>query len=425
MPDYREIYNEIVESTPNYQRGQKSPGLRAVIESSDELSMLSGRSLDIGCGVGFVVEFLLHPTFDLRPFGVDISDVAIATARSRLSGIKSLDSRFRVLESQALPFDDDFFSLVTCFDVLEHLDEEDIKTTLSEIDRVLRPGGIALCTVSCRASGTLDRNGENLHRSVHSPDWWIEHFLPMRAVFDGVRNQISLWKRMPRKRAAQNKSTMVESKPDFPGKDGSSIPQSAPSISHGESPAPESSGSQDLESMHRSPVPAATLLPVSPVLADPAVVIETSEQLEECCLPEYRDWLLSPVVDLGCGNGNTVEKIRALGLECIGLDLTPLDSEMRVGDFTQPIPDINHFQSAVCINCIEHLFDEQIRGLFDNMKQVKRQAFSIRSANSTGNELLANRRDFIGWGGLIRENFTIAAAIKINDEQMLYLTQRK
>ena len=46
-----------------------------------------------------------------------------------------------VLETQTLPFEDQFFSLITCFDVLEHLDEQDIDTTISEILRVLRPGG--------------------------------------------------------------------------------------------------------------------------------------------------------------------------------------------------------------------------------------------------------------------------------------------
>jgi len=104
-----------------------------------------------------------------------------------------------------------------------------------------------------------------------------------------------------------------------------------------------------------------------------------------------------------------------------------MNPDMRVGDITKPIPDIGLFESCICVDCIEHLYEDQVLGLFENMKQVKRQAFSIHNGESTGTgqELHVNRKSFQDWAILIRKHFDIAAAIEIHAEQMLYLTRTK
>jgi ubiquinone/menaquinone biosynthesis C-methylase UbiE len=102
-----------------------------------------------------------------------------------------------VLDSQILPYEDNFFSLVTSFDVLEHLDEPDIETTFEEIRRVLRPGGMFFGAVSCRPAGIEDQFGDNLHRTVQSVDWWLDKLQPDHAEFDSVRRQLKIWKRLP------------------------------------------------------------------------------------------------------------------------------------------------------------------------------------------------------------------------------------
>lgn len=197
MPDYREIYNDVVNTNSRYTAAENSPGFRIVLQSEPILIHLSGRSLDVGCGVGFAFEYLSKPYFKFETYGVDISDEAIATAKRRLSSeprIQNLDDRLKTIDSQTLPFEDGYFSLVTCFDVLEHLDESDIDATLSEINRTMIDGGTFLCAVSCRAAGSEDKFGDNLHRTVRSPDWWIEKIAPNRAIFDGFRKQLIMWK---------------------------------------------------------------------------------------------------------------------------------------------------------------------------------------------------------------------------------------
>ena len=198
MPDYREIYNEVVTNDERYKLAENSPGFRAVVQATERLSMLSGRALDVGCGVGFALEYLAGPLFDFNVFGVDVSDMAIEQAKLRMRHVTGASQRLLILKNQTLPFDDDFFSLITCFDVLEHLDEVDIKAMIAEVDRILLPGGIFCCSVSCRLSNRVDKNGDNLHRTVNSVDWWIAQTNPESVEFDAVRSQLTIWKHKPR-----------------------------------------------------------------------------------------------------------------------------------------------------------------------------------------------------------------------------------
>ena len=431
MPNYRDIYNHIVSTDHRYNLGENSPGLRAVIQATDQLQMLSGRSLDIGCGVGFVVEYLSGRSFDLNAFGVDISDTAIEKSRMRLKNVPGSNQRLTVLNNQTLPFEDNFFSLVTCFDVLEHLDEVDIDATLNEIERVIRPGGVFFGSVSCRASGVNDQFGENLHRTVKSPDWWIERVAPDRAEYDGHRVQLGLWKHQPLvgNKGAQQSTTQAKistgqgaqnSQPANVG--ASAVPvshmQAAPAMVHSAGGAgPATEASKNTASLYQK------IYDENPWYGD----AEEGRCPGVRLLPEYRDWLLEPILDMGCGRGQTVEHLQGLGLQAEGIDQIRKNPQMRVGDITKPIVDMANFNSVVCIDCIEHLYEDQVLGLFENMKHVKRQAFSIHNGESTGTgqELHVNRRSFQDWAILIRKHFDIAAAIEVHKEQMLYLTQSK
>lgn len=197
MPDYKEIYNDVVNTNSRYTVAQNSPGFRIVLQSEPILIHLAGRSLDVGCGVGFAFEYLCNPQFQFDTYGVDISNEAIGIAKQRLRSeprMQNLDDRLKVIDSQTLPFEDQYFSLVTCFDVLEHLDEPDIDATLAEINRTMMTGGTLLCAVSCRKAGTEDKFGDNLHRTVESTDWWMQKIQPKRAIFDGQRKQLIMWK---------------------------------------------------------------------------------------------------------------------------------------------------------------------------------------------------------------------------------------
>jgi ubiquinone/menaquinone biosynthesis C-methylase UbiE len=95
------------------------------------------RALDLGCGDGRLSAAL--DTGNLT--AADVSAVALDRARSRLPA-----ARFVELDSDVpLPLDDAGFDLVLCAETIEHV--RDVQLLLSEIRRVLRPGGtLALTT---------------------------------------------------------------------------------------------------------------------------------------------------------------------------------------------------------------------------------------------------------------------------------------
>ncbi len=198
MPDYRAIYDTIIEQQANYNSSQNSPGFLNCVLEQRWLQTLGGRSLDFGCGAGFVVEFLSQSPFQLEVWAVDVSEVAVSKTLTRLRQLRpgAGDERVQRLTDLTLPFADDFFGLVTCFDVLEHLDETDILAAWSELQRVLRRGGMFFGSVSCRPSGSIDQFGDNLHRTVRSIDWWQQLLDPDRLEYHRDSGQLTLWKKI-------------------------------------------------------------------------------------------------------------------------------------------------------------------------------------------------------------------------------------
>ena len=95
------------------------------------------RALDLGCGDG-----RLSTELDAAELtAADVSPVALERARARLPGARIVE----LAPDAQLPFDDGAFDLVLCAETIEHV--RDVQLLLSEIRRVLRPGGtLALTT---------------------------------------------------------------------------------------------------------------------------------------------------------------------------------------------------------------------------------------------------------------------------------------
>ncbi|MEQ6884638.1 bifunctional 2-polyprenyl-6-hydroxyphenol methylase/3-demethylubiquinol 3-O-methyltransferase UbiG [Salicola sp. Rm-C-2C1-2] len=95
--------------------------------------------LDLGCAGGFMAEALANR--GARVTGIDPAAQAIAAARAhaRASGH---DIAYDVGVGEALPHADESFDAVVCVDVLEHVG--DLEKVLTEVARVLRPGGLLL-----------------------------------------------------------------------------------------------------------------------------------------------------------------------------------------------------------------------------------------------------------------------------------------
>ncbi len=95
---------------------------------------ITGSMLDIGCHGGTFTHRLLDKLQTKDIYGIDISPSAIALIKKRLPF-----GKFQVANAQELPFQDGFFEVVFCLEVLEHVD--DPISVLQEVKRVLKKGG--------------------------------------------------------------------------------------------------------------------------------------------------------------------------------------------------------------------------------------------------------------------------------------------
>ena len=91
------------------------------------------RVLDIGCGVGQVVNRLTQAGYE--SYGVDVSQPNLERARK-------ISERCQLYDGKQLPFPDSHFTSAGALNVLEHVDEPE--AFIRELARVVEPGGRVL-----------------------------------------------------------------------------------------------------------------------------------------------------------------------------------------------------------------------------------------------------------------------------------------
>lgn len=94
---------------------------------------------DLGCGPGHTAAFLTD--LGLQISGLDLSAKILEQAKSIHPGI-----RFQQGSLLALEFADDSIAGAVSFYAIVHFTREQVKTTLAEVFRALRPGGLFLFT---------------------------------------------------------------------------------------------------------------------------------------------------------------------------------------------------------------------------------------------------------------------------------------
>lgn len=85
---------------------------------------------EIGCGEGFILRRIIEILQPETAYGGDVSEYWLERAKRNLGDLAELS----LLNVENLPFDDGKFDLVTCIEVLEHVDNP--KAGIEEIARV-------------------------------------------------------------------------------------------------------------------------------------------------------------------------------------------------------------------------------------------------------------------------------------------------
>ena len=101
------------------------------------------RVLDVGCGSGWATRLLAGYAINGQVTGIDISDEMIRVARESSQAFPNTD--FEVASAEQLPFTDNEFTHAFSMESLYYY--SDILKALTEIHRVLRPGGLFVAVV--------------------------------------------------------------------------------------------------------------------------------------------------------------------------------------------------------------------------------------------------------------------------------------
>lgn len=100
---------------------------------------------DIGCGNGNMISIITKKFPHSKIIGVDLSEESLKYAKERFKS--NINVEFKVGSIDSLPLPDGSLDMITCTEVLEHLDMDTLINGFKEISRVLRKGGFLLASV--------------------------------------------------------------------------------------------------------------------------------------------------------------------------------------------------------------------------------------------------------------------------------------
>ncbi|MFH1392269.1 MAG: class I SAM-dependent methyltransferase [bacterium] len=102
--------------------------------------------VDLGCGWGRVAEQLLKLKLDFQYIGFDFSDEMLKTARKHIRELG--DGRVLFYNhdlTQGIPLGDNYTDRILANWGIVYFPQDELKFALSEVNRVLKPGGIFVC----------------------------------------------------------------------------------------------------------------------------------------------------------------------------------------------------------------------------------------------------------------------------------------
>lgn len=148
------------------------------------------RIVDAGCGYGRNLVHLLREGCEV--FAVDLNAEGIEHVRQLSASLETglPSANFQVAPVERMPFPDEFADAVICSAVLHFArDEEQFRAMLSELWRVLRPGGLLFCRLGSRIGMDFQRLDNNIFLMPDGSRWFLvdeEMLLDLTEELDAV-----------------------------------------------------------------------------------------------------------------------------------------------------------------------------------------------------------------------------------------------
>ena len=134
---------------------------------------MNGNFLDVGCAKGFLLHDLKTIRPDLNVFGVDISSYAIQNS------LPTVRDSISLANCMSLPFEDNFFDAVVCFNTIHNLDYDQCKEAIREFKRVAKNDKNIFIQVDAYTSEDeleLFQEWVLTAKTYMRPDEWIQFF---------------------------------------------------------------------------------------------------------------------------------------------------------------------------------------------------------------------------------------------------------
>jgi len=161
--DYFKVYEELYQH--GYNGANKPVGGRFFYELNKKITY--SKMLDIGCSRGQIVE-RAGKREGTTACGIDVAETAVNDAKNR--GLDCVCASV-----MKIPFEDSAFDLVTCFDMLEHLVEEDVPKSLTEIGRVSsRYIALQVATTHSKNKQPHLIKTEGIHATLWPFEKWVD-----------------------------------------------------------------------------------------------------------------------------------------------------------------------------------------------------------------------------------------------------------
>ncbi len=140
-------------------RGNIAPGMRV---------------LDAGCGYGRNLVHLLREGYEVFALDADAQSIQHVRqlAKSLSPGLPA--ENFQVGQIERMQFPDGFADVVICSAVLHFArDDRQFSTTLAQLWRVLKPGGMLFCRLASRIGLDFEPVGCNLFKMGDGSVWFL------------------------------------------------------------------------------------------------------------------------------------------------------------------------------------------------------------------------------------------------------------
>ena len=106
------------------------------------------RILDLGAGSGRHIVYLAKQGFDMYGFDISESGIKISKDWLKKEGVNAKFKHGSIYKK--LPYQDNFFDAIISTNTIHHEKIENIRKTILEIKRILKPGGLIFITVRKR-----------------------------------------------------------------------------------------------------------------------------------------------------------------------------------------------------------------------------------------------------------------------------------